>query len=258
GELVAELEALAAKHPLRERLRAQLMLALYRSGRQAEALRVYGETRRRLVTELGLEPGQALQQLEQAILRQDPALSVGAAHARRRRRRSMMTAGALALAAVAAAAGVLLFHGGPASLHAQALAQPDSVGLLAADTGKIVGEATVDAPILSRFGEGSLWTLSFTGALTRIDPASGRTLARLSTRVLVPCGLATGERSVWVIDCNTPTLVRIDPSLDPPVAERIRVPTPEPGLATQTEDVVVGAGSVWVGQGFANPSYVHR
>jgi len=62
--LVAELESLAARHPLRERLRAQLMLSLYRSGRQTEALRVYSDTRRALVDTLGLEPGAELQQLE--------------------------------------------------------------------------------------------------------------------------------------------------------------------------------------------------
>src|SRR4051812_44586182 len=56
GELVAELEALAVEHPLRERIHAQLMTALYRCGRQADALGVYRETRRRLVDELGLEP----------------------------------------------------------------------------------------------------------------------------------------------------------------------------------------------------------
>ena len=72
ADLVAELEALVAHHPLRERLRGQLMLALYRSGRQAEALQVYQDARHVLVEELGLEPGRALQQLEQAILRQDP------------------------------------------------------------------------------------------------------------------------------------------------------------------------------------------
>ena len=76
GELVGELKALIDEHPLRERLRGQLMLALYRSGRQAEALDVYRETRRRLVGELGIEPGPALHELEQAILRQDPALAV--------------------------------------------------------------------------------------------------------------------------------------------------------------------------------------
>ena len=78
ADVLAELEALVAKHPLRERLRGQLMLALYRSGRQADALRVYQQTRSLLVDELGLEPGPALQGLEQAILRQDPSLVASA------------------------------------------------------------------------------------------------------------------------------------------------------------------------------------
>jgi DNA-binding SARP family transcriptional activator len=72
--LVAELERLVAAHPLRERLRAQLMLALYRSGRQADALAAYRETRRALADELGLEPSEELRELEQAILRQDRSL----------------------------------------------------------------------------------------------------------------------------------------------------------------------------------------
>ena len=74
AELVAELEALVARHPLRERLRAQLMLALYRSARQAEALDAYRAARRELQEGLGLDPSGELQQLEQAILRQDPEL----------------------------------------------------------------------------------------------------------------------------------------------------------------------------------------
>ncbi len=73
--LVAELDALAAEHPLRERLRGQLMLAFYRSGRQAEALAAYQTARRVLVDELGIEPSAALQELERAMLRQDPALA---------------------------------------------------------------------------------------------------------------------------------------------------------------------------------------
>jgi DNA-binding SARP family transcriptional activator len=76
GELVGELEALVAQHPLRERLRGQLMLALYRSGRQSDALQAYHETRRVLVEELGIEPTQTLQGLERAILRQDSTLEL--------------------------------------------------------------------------------------------------------------------------------------------------------------------------------------
>ena len=74
AELVGELEALIAHHPVRERLRAQLMLALYRCDRQSEALQAYQDARRLLVEELGLEPSRRLRDLEQAILRQDPAL----------------------------------------------------------------------------------------------------------------------------------------------------------------------------------------
>lgn len=77
-ELVPELETLVSERPLQERPRAQLMLALYRSGRQAEALDVFREGRRSLDEELGLEPGPALRELEAAILRQDPDLVVPA------------------------------------------------------------------------------------------------------------------------------------------------------------------------------------
>ena len=75
GELVGELEALCRAHPLRERLWELLMLALYRAGRQAEALRAYTEARDRLVGELGIDPGPALRELEARILAQDPSLA---------------------------------------------------------------------------------------------------------------------------------------------------------------------------------------
>jgi DNA-binding SARP family transcriptional activator len=74
AEAAAELEQLVAEHPLRERLRGQLMLALYRSGRQAEALDVYRQARATLVEEFGLEPSAGLRELERAILAQDRAL----------------------------------------------------------------------------------------------------------------------------------------------------------------------------------------
>ena len=87
-DLVSELQTLVSEHPLRERFRGQLMLALYQSGRQAEALEAYRDGRRILVDELGIDPGPALQELEKAILRQDsgvgapePAPAELAAHA---------------------------------------------------------------------------------------------------------------------------------------------------------------------------------
>ena len=74
-QLVGELESLVAEHPTRERLRGLQMLALYRAGRQADALDAYRQAREALLEELGLEPGPELKDLEQAILRQDEALS---------------------------------------------------------------------------------------------------------------------------------------------------------------------------------------
>ena len=93
AELIGELEALVAEHPLRERVRAQLMTCLYRSGRQAEALEAYQAARSALVEELGIDPGRSLRDLHQAILNQDPALDLpvtepGSPSSRRRRLQS--------------------------------------------------------------------------------------------------------------------------------------------------------------------------
>jgi class 3 adenylate cyclase len=83
AELVAELETLAQEHPRREGIRAQLMLALYRGGRQVEALAVYRDARKLLAEEQGLEPGERLQRLERAILQHDSELDAPAATAAR-------------------------------------------------------------------------------------------------------------------------------------------------------------------------------
>jgi DNA-binding SARP family transcriptional activator/ABC-type transport system substrate-binding protein len=256
--LVSELEALTARHPLRERLRAQLMLALYRSGRQAEALRVYADARKRLVEELGLEPGQPLRELEQGILRQDPLLAATPPAAGRKRRRTVVTAIALPVGVGVVAAGVLLWHSGTQSSHAQPLAQPESVTLIAAKTGRVVGNAPVTAPVLSRFGAGALWSVSFQGDLTRIDLATHKTVS-IGLGIAAPCGLTVGAGSVWVTDCSSPKLVRVDPKLNPPVATSIPLPTANVHPVNATGEVALGAGSVWVGQGQLNPgSWVDR
>jgi hypothetical protein len=92
ADLACELEALVAAHPLRERLHRHLMLALYRSGRQAEALAAFRRLRAGLVDELGIEPGREVRELERAILAQDAALDLLEADDRPPRRHDAGTA----------------------------------------------------------------------------------------------------------------------------------------------------------------------
>jgi len=123
ARVVSELEELVAQHPLRERPRGQLMLALYRSGRQAEALELYRRTRETMIDELGIEPSTALQELERAILQHDPSLEPGARPPRRadetppppRRRWLLLAAAVVALATAAAVVTVLAVGGGRSS-----------------------------------------------------------------------------------------------------------------------------------------------
>ena len=123
--IVPELEELVASHPLRERPRELLMLALYRAGRQADALELFRRTRELFVSELGIEPSASLRELEQAMLRQDTALlgtprAQRAAHmspddARPRRRRAPWTLVAVTALAAAAIVAALLVHDGGTS-----------------------------------------------------------------------------------------------------------------------------------------------
>src|SRR5581483_6398016 len=255
--LVPELEELVAKHPLRELLRGQLMLALYRSGRQPEALSAYAEGRRRLVEELGLEPGPALRQLEQAILRQDASLElVRASRLPRGRRRALVAASAFALAAGTAAAGVVLASGGTESSGAQPLVEPGALALVSARSGKLVREVRVQSPVRTAFGGGALWAVSATGTLTKIEPASGRVLAAVNTGAAKPCGLAVGEGAVWVTDCTSRLLARVDPVHG--LVRRITLPRFRGPSESSPHEVALGAGSVWVEQGDMNPSWLVR
>jgi DNA-binding SARP family transcriptional activator len=131
--IVGDLEALIAENPLRERLRGQLILALYRSGRQAEALEVYRETRRVLADELGLDPSPELRELERAILQQDPALAATPASTGAtaesgprpgRRRRLYLGAVAVVLLGTIAAVAAIVSTGGR---HVAQLSSPSAV-----------------------------------------------------------------------------------------------------------------------------------
>jgi len=84
GDVIGELERLIAEQPLREHLRAQHMLALYRAGRQSDALEAYRGARAALVDEVGVEPGAELRDLQESILAHDPALEIGRASCRER------------------------------------------------------------------------------------------------------------------------------------------------------------------------------
>ena len=180
--LVAELEALVHQHPLRERLIAQLMLALYRSGRQAEALACYRAARKRLVEELGLDPGRDLQELEEAILTQDRALDLptrGSARgpppsARRRRAGLVIAAAGVVLLAAIAAAAVTLSASGSASLRVGA----NSLAVLDPRSNTVVASASVGVrPGAIAFGAGSLWVANMDDqTVSRIDPATLRTM----------------------------------------------------------------------------------
>jgi DNA-binding SARP family transcriptional activator/streptogramin lyase len=250
--LVPELDALTAKHPLRERLRGQLMLALYRSGRQAEALRVYSDTRKRLVDELGIEPGQPLRDLEQAILRQDTLLDLPPPASETRRRRVLVGSGALVLAGTAVALFVGLTQGGTES--GGAFADPDSNVFLSAATGELVRASPVRDTVRVAYDKGgALWSVSARGDLTRLDPATGKEVVTLGLGIK-PAGLAVGDGSVWVTERSSPTLFRIDPSVNEQL-EPFELPMK--GVITDgTGEVVVGGGSVWVGHGAFNPGAV--
>jgi DNA-binding SARP family transcriptional activator len=245
ADLVAELEGLVRAEPLRERLRGQLMLALYRSGRQADALDVYQEARRVLVDELGLEPSRQLQELERAILTQDEGLEAprraGVTLAAPPRRPSLMMIGAALLVVAAVAAAIVELTRGGASAGLASV-EPDSVAAIDPATDEIVRSVPVGArPTRIAVGEGALWTADFNGrTLSRIDPLTRRVVTTLGTGA-TPVGLAAGEGAVWVANEFAGMVLQIDPGTNT-IVQTIRV-----GGAPIA--VAAGAGAVWVVDG---------
>ena len=215
-ELVGELRDLVGRHPLRERVRGQLMLALYRSGRQAEALEAYQQFRRSLSEELGLEPGPAIQRLELSILGRDSALDlapsdassdareeVPAAVARPAvpvRRRRLTLAVGLAVLVVLVLAGVVM-----AARSGRVTRRPgipgDAVGAISLSGGAVRAVVSLGtSPSSLAAGDGAVWvattTLARCHASTRARglwlrrSLSGHRRAE-SQPVLAPCGSPT-------------------------------------------------------------------
>lgn len=248
-QLVGELRAFLASHPLRERLRGQLMRALYRSGRQAEALEVYQEFRRALSEELGLEPSPGLQQLELAILARDVSLDPPAGggllglpvsafsavfRARVLRGRLGLTLLGLGFAAVVVIGVVIASSGGGKRL----VSAGDSVAVISPSSG--VTSAVVptgSSPSELAVGAGAVWLSEYNAsAVLRLDPVSRA--VQMIPAGSTPSGIAVGAGDVWVANNFAGTVSRIDPAVDR-VVQTVQVGNGPAGVA-------VGAGSVWV------------
>jgi YVTN family beta-propeller protein len=246
ADLVPELEALVREHPLRERLRGQLMRALYRSGRQAEALDVFQAARRELVDELGIEPSQALRDLEKAILTQDPVLDArppsGVARPPPSRRTWAVLAAVPAAAVVAAALLVVFLHEGSTS----EVQPPNSVAAIDAGTNKVTTRVAVGSlPSAITTSPQGVWVMN----------AGDQTVSLLDSRtghVGITRGVATvgsgltaiayGFNIVWIANGYLGTIARLyaDGALPQPP---IRV---ERGNGRDVFGLAIGADAVWV------------
>jgi DNA-binding SARP family transcriptional activator len=234
SELVPELERLVLEHPLRERLRGQLMLALYRAGRQADALEVYRHGRRLLDEELGLEPSDELQRLERAILNHDPSLE------------SPVVAGVKRPAAA---------QRRRASSRAQPAVPPDSVAVIDPQRSRVVGHVLVGRrPVAVAIGHGSVWVANADdGTVSRIHP-DRREVIRTIGIGAPAIDLAVTADAVWVANGSHGTVSRIDPSVDA-VVETIDLRGPSELVWNPTYAVDADDDSVWIAAG---PHHVLR
>jgi YVTN family beta-propeller protein len=259
-DVVGELEILVGRHPHRERLLGQLMIALYRCGRQADALAAYRAGHQALSDELGLEPGPELRALEQRILVHDPDLNVPTpsaaapqptepvADTRAARGRVLIAIGAVLLLGAAIAAGIVeLASGGADAVRVAA----NSVAVIDTHSDRVVGQAPVgDRPGPIAFGSGSLWVANLDDqTISRVSP---RTLRTLSTIPIggPPTGIAANGSGVWVVesalsqyvDSTSVFVARIDPDFNTPSGGvRIGNVIPDgPGV------VAASGNSVWV------------
>jgi YVTN family beta-propeller protein len=249
--VVPELQQLARERPYDERLHRQLMLALYRAGRQADALDAYRTLRRRLSTDLGLEPGRESHDLERAILTDDPSLtpvpaerpgSTGDADSaddavptRRRfgRRRVAVLTPLVLVVAIGAVAGLALLSGD----EPVATRGPAPAGRVFARIpvplpgGPWVGKVAV--------GAGSVWIRkSGDDEVLRVDPRTNKIAARIRVGFAYATGIATRGDDVWVTNGEEGTVSRINA-----VANRVVATIPVGGYP---HGIDVTKGAVWV------------
>ncbi len=248
-ELVSELEALTAAFPLRERLHQQRMIALYRCGRQAEALAAYQAARRMLVDELGIEPGPGLKRVERAILEQDvwleppgpPAVALPAAGRFRpvtaRYRARVLTAAGAVLALTAA----LLLGGssGARGPGASLIAGPDTVGVIDGSHNVLSEVVTgTGRPGGVAYGAGATWiTDTADNQLLRVNH-TGQVVDRIQVGG-GPGAVAVGDGEVWVANQLDGTVSEVNPARGGILVATI-------GVGNGPDAVAFGYRSVWV------------
>lgn len=250
--VVPELDALVAEHPYRERLRAQLMRALYASGRQADALEAYQAARRALNDDLGLKPGKELRELQAAILRQDEGLVEDEPRPVTvlypgtvpppSRRVARLRWPALLLAAVVAA---LVVAGAAAWLRADPTAvavAPNSLAVIHPETHRVVDSFAVGVrPGPIAFGAGSVWVGDLQDkTLSRVDPRTRRIVKTIPLPA-TPTAITFGAGAVWVLHGLTGQLSRVDPQFGQVTTVRVTGKS----LYYSGGGVAVGAGWVW-------------
>ena len=247
-QVADELDSVAAAHPLRERVHAQRMLALYRCGRQAEALAAYGSLRDTLAEELGIDPNPEVQGLHLAILRQDPALHV-------ERPPPAVQQPAPPVAQLAGAVGAERAGGpdggGPGRTGRDGRRGPSRRWLAAASVAVVVlslvgasarsAGGPADGPQRSTGRSPPLLGVNSVG---RLDAATG-----LGSAVRVgqdPAGLAYGAGALWVANEGSRTVTRVDPS-DDRVVSTVAVGVAPSAVAVTGDDVwVVDGGDATV------------
>ena len=260
GELAGQLESLVAQHPLRERLRGQWMLALYHSGRQADALQAYRDGRRLLAGELGLEPGPELQRIERAILAQDPELDVATSATRRvwphmgdepspvqrgglARRRAVLLGAVIVIVSSAA----LVLARESERVPASVAVVPPAVVAVDARTNRIVASIPAgSSPVTIASGEGAIWVGDARdGTVTKIDSRTRRVTRTIG--IGAPAiDVATGLGNVWAATGSFGEIVRIDPRLGA-VSRRFPLGDPADPAVPTVSAVAVGDGRLWAG-----------
>jgi DNA-binding SARP family transcriptional activator/streptogramin lyase len=253
--LVEELETACAAAPLRERLHAQLMLALDANGRRADALHEYDRIRHRLSEELGIDPGPLLSEAHRTVLTDEraerrilvPETQLGGSQGRR----TVLIAAGVTAAALAATLGVLIANGGRDQAHAALRTHAGELVIATPDLRSVRAEIPLSGTIINEQpgglvpANGSLWSVTEQGTVTQVDLSRGRIVG--STPLALPTGpggMAVGLGSTWVTDSGSATLYRLLPGVT--AARHITLPPLKNTRGLGTGGVAVAGGSIWV------------